>query len=280
MDQNEPLLDGVFKAISLASTEVFTLFESKDFTVTQKAVNDPLSTADLRSNEILKTQLTNLLPQAAWISEESDLFSDRLNQEFAWIVDPIDGTKEFVAGVPEFSISVGLVQNGRPIMGAVAMPAEDLIVFGAQGLGVFIFTNSQKSKVNSLSTVSIEKANILVSSTEFKNGALTEVSKLLHIQPTGSVARKLALVAAGRADANISLYPKNEWDICGGCALIEALGGLTLQYNQTNKQWQPHRFNQESLRSFGLIAASKQLAAQIADRHIKEGWPIHKQYHS
>lgn len=280
MNDSSGLLNGLYQTILQASKEVNSLFVTKNFTVTQKGINDPLSTADLKSNEILRSGLTKLLSKASWISEESDLKNDRLNHEFAWIVDPIDGTREFVAGVPEFSISVGLVQNGSTIMGAVAMPAEDLIVFGAKGIGVFVVDKGKTEKVDSLSNSSIKEATILVSNTEFKNGALNQVGKSLKIKPTGSVARKLALVAAGRYDANISLYPKNEWDICGGCALIDALNGLTLQKNQTNQEWQPHQFNQESLQSFGLIAASKPLATEIANQQRLEGWIVHRKYES
>lgn len=274
------LLEEVRPCIEEAAAEVRRFFRSGGFDVTEKGPNDLLTSADLASNDILQKGLSAALPEAAWISEESAVSVDRRQKEYAWIVDPIDGTWEFAHGVPEFSISVGLVRGHEAILGLVALPASEEVVAGAVGSGVFLFDKDGRRPCGLASPPAerLEDASILVSATEHRKSVFRDFPPEWHIQPTGSVARKLALVAAGRADLNISLYPKNEWDVCGGCALILAAGGRTLHYDSSSREWIPHRFNGEDLRSLGLIAGPAGLGLAFAGRQKEEGWMVRSQY--
>jgi len=274
------LLEGVATAIEAASNRVAELFVSRDFQVSEKGPGDLLTSADLASNQILQEALRKLLPEAAWISEESEQDSSRMNGQFAWIVDPIDGTREFAHGIPEFSISVGLVADGRPILGAVALPADHISIIGSVGKGVFQFDGKIKTKIEPSATKPIDQAVICVSASEFEKGIFRDDHfRKFNIRPTGSVARKLALVAAGRYDANISLYPKNEWDICGGIALILSAGGSSVYCNEAESLWLPHLFNQPDLTTSGLIASrSADLVSQLTRYSIDDGWHIRSRY--
>lgn len=276
---SESLLPGLIDAIQKAAAEVQRLFLSRSFAVSEKGPDDLLTSADLASNDILHDALTELLPEAVWISEESAQSEGRQSCRFAWIVDPIDGTKEFAGGIPEYSISVGLAADGLPILGAVALPAEGLLYAGGIDVGVFEIDEKERRRIQSTVTPALNEASILVSITEFNKGVFEDaVFADLRLVPTGSVARKLAMVAGGRSDANISLYPKNEWDICGGIALVLGAGGRAVHLNLETEEWETHRFNSASLLTYGLIAGSPDLVEALCKRQQEERWPVRREY--
>ncbi len=274
------LLPGLTEAVKEAAAEVQRLFLSGRFEVSEKGPGDLLTTADLKSNEILQGHLQKLLPEAAWISEESAQSADRRQHRFAWIVDPIDGTKEFAGGRPEYSISVGLVADGLAVLGGVALPAEGQLYVGGMSTGLYEVTEDSRL-LKPMQAVPLAEAEVLVSSTEFENGVFNEAHfRELNLTPTGSVARKLAMVAGGRGHANISLYPKNEWDICGGIALILAAGGKAVHLDSVSGEWKAHRFNAESLLTYGLIAGSDGLVDELCNRQKTQGWTVRRTYGS
>ena len=155
-----------------------------------------------------------------------------------WIVDPIDGTREFVEGIPEYVVAVALVEGGAPTLAVIYNPAQEQIFAAVSGSGTF--RNGQRvfcSEVQSLS-----QATAVVSRSETKRGGIDPFHPHLgEIRPVGSVAYKLALVAAGACDLNFSIQDKNEWDVCAGDLLVREAGGLmhtcdhqVRTYNQTD----------------------------------------------
>lgn len=273
------ILEASLPCVNEAAASVQRLFISREYSVSEKSPGDPLTSADLQSNDILREGLMRLVPDAAWISEESDQALNRMEHEYAWIVDPIDGTREFASGVPEYSISVGLSRHGQAVLGIVALPAEGEVIAGCIGSGVHVYGASGRLSCGLTNDVKrLEDARILTSATEHRRGVFRDFPADLHLQPTGSVARKLALVAAGRADLNISLYPKNEWDICGGVALVLAAGGMALRFDPSLDAWVGHSFNGDNLRSLGLIAGAAHLARAFAERQRNEGWLLRTSY--
>jgi myo-inositol-1(or 4)-monophosphatase len=208
---------------------VLEVYHSNDAGIRYKDEREPVTEADLAANRVLQNLLMQALPEAGWLSEESERnYSDLAKKELLWVVDPIDGTSEFIKKNDEFSVSVGLVRHGKPIWGAVALPAESIVVACEENGVATWSTNGEVSSANRPlegHTVALDEARICVSRTEWKNGLFKSQSSRLKIRPEGSVARKLALVSIGRYDLTASLYPKNDWDIAGGMALIEAAGG-------------------------------------------------------
>lgn len=275
-----------------ACAEVADIFRSGKYTLSHKSPGDPLTSADLRANEILRDGLLQALPQAAWLSEESPEDKTRLKSNLVWVVDPIDGTREFVAGVPQFGVSVGLSDSGRAVLGCVGLPAESLLISGvvpaAEGPSVprqvpamsgaqsptpaqdRPFTGVLRSRLDGsgaivaresvgLSSLSeLSEALVLFSNSEQRAGLGKRMGDL-RLEASGSIARKLALLAAGHGDLCVSLRPKNEWDICGGIALVQAAGGMAAHLEGAR---QPV-FNQPSTRSLGLVAGAKPLAEQF-----------------
>lgn len=192
---------------------------ARGFSVTQKANADVLTEADLAANQVLKNALLGAFPDDGWLSEETDDNAARLLQSRVWIVDPIDGTREFIQGIPEYAISVALVEQGVPIVAGVYNPETKECYHAVQGEGAY--RNDVRLHCK---TEANTPYTLLASRSEFKRGEWAPFATH-HVMVIGSIAYKLALIAAGRADATFSLGPKSEWDIAAGILLVTEAGG-------------------------------------------------------
>lgn len=169
--------------------------------------------------------LQQFLPEArdGWLSEESTDNLARLEARRVWIVDPLDGTREFTAGIPEWSISIGLIEDGKPVAGGVLNPATQEMFLGAVESGVTL--NGRPARTRNCRQ--IEESLVLASRSEVCRGEWKHLENApFRITAMGSVAYKLARVAAGLADATWTLVPKHEWDVAAGVALVCASGGI------------------------------------------------------
>lgn len=156
-----------------------------------------------------------------WLCEEDADDHARLGCEAAWVIDPVDGTQEFITAVPEWSISVGLVIAGQAVAGGIFNPSTEELMVGSRNLGVTYNRRAVRASARS----GMDGAVVLASRQEMKRGEWRSFEgRNFEIRPTGSVAYKLALVAAGLADATWTLSPKHEWDVAAGVALIHASG--------------------------------------------------------
>lgn len=225
-------------------------YEGATYTVRDKDNKSPVTEADIEANQIIYDTLRASFPGDGWLSEETQDSPERLTRKRVWIIDPLDGTREFVHRVPEFVVCIGLVEEGTPVLGVEYNPIREELFAGACGLGVTL--NGAPLRVSAHAELS--SARVLASRSEDARGEWDEFRADMQIEPTGSVAYKLALIAAGRADATFSLTPKNEWDICAGAALILEAGGRI-----TDRFGQPLRFNQPTTKLPGLIACNAQL---------------------
>ena len=247
-----PDIERIEKALQEA-LEVARRFQPGSEKVDHKADGDPVTEADRAVNEIL----LRILPQEGegWLSEESVDKPDRLDRDRVWIVDPIDGTREFVAGIAEWCVSIGLIEGGQGVAGGIANPATGERIVGAVGTGVHYLGHRSPSNARRL-----DDALVLASRSEVGRGEWEKFADCpFHIIPMGSVAFKLALVAAGRADATWSLVPKHEWDIAAGAALVAASGGWGVGLDGTTVSW-----NQPNPLVEGFIATSAAVADDTA----------------
>ena len=224
--------------------------------VAYKDRNDPLTAADLQADAYLKQALRDLRPDCGWLSEETVDDRQRLAKEAVWIVDPIDGTREFVEGIPEYVVAVALVEGGVPTLAVIYNPAQDEIFAAVTGGGTF--RNGQRVFCSAVQ--SLGQATAVVSRSETKRGEIDSFRPHLgEIRPVGSVAYKLALVAAGACDLNFSVQDKNEWDVCAGDLLVREAGGLMYTYDQ-----QVRTYNQaDTLIPGGLAAGNATLVSHI-----------------
>jgi myo-inositol-1(or 4)-monophosphatase len=209
-----------------------------------------LTQADSESDEILKRRLLEAFPDDGWLSEETADTKERLGKKRVWIVDPLDGTREFTLKVPEFCVCVALVEDGRPVVGVEFNPATNQLYSAARGAGTTL--NGAPVRVSSIAQVALAK--VLASRSEDKRGEWDPFKQYCHVILTGSVAFKLAEIAAGNGDATFTLTPKNEWDICAGSILVEEAGGKV-----TGLDGEPLVFNQPSPLRPGMIASNRVL---------------------
>ena len=218
------------------------------------ARDNPVTEADTQADACIQRIVRGAFPQDGWLSEETKDSQARLACRRAWIVDPLDGTKEFVQHIPELCVCIALVQDGAPVVGVSFNPITDELFAAAVGQGLTV--NGVAARTTT--TADLARARILASRSEDKRGEWDQFKSRMCVELTGSVAFKLALIAAGRGDGTFSLTPKHEWDICAGAALIEAGGGRI-----TDCYGQPLRFNQEKPLLPGIIATNAPLFEPI-----------------
>ncbi len=218
-----------------------------------KPGQDPVTEADHAANRVLREILVR--DGEGWLSEESADDLSRLKRAQVWVVDPLDGTREFVEGIPEWCISVGLVECGQAVAGGILNPATGEKVVGSLGRGVTY--NGEPARPSLRST--LDGALVLGSRSEAKRGEWKRFEGMpFAVRHVGSVAYKLGLVAAGKADATWTLVPKNEWDVAAGTALVTASGGFVRRL-----EGQPPVFNNTSPLITGLIAGGPNLRQAI-----------------
>src|SRR6202051_2642660 len=212
-----------------ASRAVFARFTPGAIETEYKVGHDPLTEADRALDSVLRKEL--LREGEGWLSEESVDDPIRLQRSRLWVVDPLDGTREFVKGIPEFCVSIGFVEDGRPVAGGIYNPATDETFLGSIESGVTY--NGKPSQPSQRKT--LDGALVLASRSEVKRGEWKAFENAaFKIRPMGSVAYKLALVSAGLADITFTLTPKNEWDVVAGAALVQSAGGFVSTLEKTD----------------------------------------------
>jgi len=200
---------------------IFAGFTPGTIEAEYKSGHDPVTEADTAVDAALRREL--LREGEGWLSEESLDDLSRLEKKRVWIVDPLGGTREFVAGIPEFCVSVAMVEDGVPVAGGICNPATNEIFLGSLDSGVTY--NGKPARASQ--RTSLEGAVVLASRSEIKRGEWKRFEKAaVKVRPMGSVAYKLALVSVGLADITFTLTPKHDWDIAGGAALVSSAGGF------------------------------------------------------
>lgn len=212
-----------------AARAVFTRFTPGAIATEYKTGHDPVTEADRAVDAVLRQNL--LGDGEGWLSEETADSPSRLDKERVWIVDPLDGTQEFVTGLPEFCVSIGFVEKGVPVAGGIYNPATRETFIGAVDSGVLY----NGRPVRSSQRTTLDGAVVLASRSEVKRGEWKRFeNEPFKIQAMGSVAYKLARVAAGLADATFTLTPKHEWDVVAGAALVQSAGGFVSTLEKTD----------------------------------------------
>lgn len=253
-------LERIEEALERARAEL-QRFTPGDVEARHKQGDDPVTEADTTVDTLLR----ELLPRDGdgWLSEETRDDLVRLEKRRVWVVDPLDGTREFVTGIPEWCVSIGLVVDGEPVAGGICNPVTGETIVGARGAGVTL--NGQPAGVSGRPT--LEGAKVVASRSEVKRGEWQGYREdLFEIQPMGSVAYKLGLVAAGLVDATWTLTPKHEWDVAAGVALVLAAGGAIVTGAPEET-----RFNRPKPLLSSLIASNPSLIPEIEAEIARRG---------
>lgn len=236
-------LDRIKKALEEAA-RLAASFTPDKFDTKQKGGRGPVTAADHAVNELLLETLPG--PDEGWLSEETADEPSRLDRQRVWVVDPIDGTLEFVEGIPEWCVSIGLVEDGRAVAGGICNPAAGEFFLGSVETGISLNGETLPVPVRRKGSEPL----VLASRSEVKRGEwATYENKGFTVRPMGSVAYKLARVAAGLADATWTLVPKHEWDVAAGAALVSAGGGTVKTLDGSEPV-----FNRRKPKLSGLLA--------------------------
>jgi myo-inositol-1(or 4)-monophosphatase len=213
-----------------------------------KAHNSPVSEADIAVDELLRARLTALLPDCAWLSEESSDDLARLKSGRLWIVDPIDGTRAYIAGRADWSISVALVEDGRPIAASIFAPVEDSLFLAGAGRGAT--RNGQPIAASAGAAIAQARAA----------GPKPFLDRLAALAPDvaaepkiHSLALRLARVAQGRLDIAFASADSHDWDLAAADLLVHEAGGAL-----TTLQGQTLNYNRADPTHGALVAAGRE----------------------
>jgi myo-inositol-1(or 4)-monophosphatase len=262
------ILDRIEAALE-AARAVFSRFTPGEVQAEFKAGHDPVTEADRSVDAALRQNLWR--DGEGWLSEESADDLSRLDKKHVWVVDPLDGTREFVMGLPEFCVSIGYVENGKPVAGGIYNPATQEKFLGAVDIGVLY--NGKPARPSQ--RASLGGALVLASRSEVKRGEWKPFENAAFtVRPMGSVAYKLALVSAGLADVTFTLTPKNEWDVVAGAALVKSAGGFVSTLERTDLT-----ANRRNPLLSGLLACGplmKKELLSLVEAHVPLATPAEK----
>ena len=231
-----------------AGAAIMARFRGK-YDVHEKSKNNPVTSADLEANRIIRERIASTFPDDGWLSEEDADSERRLGLSRVWVVDPIDGTKEFIEGVPQFAVSIGFVVDGVAQAAVVYNPAQEEFFKGAAGQGAFL----NNKPIHPTNRDRIDGARLLVSRSEPAKKFQVYVDRCV-IDPIGSIAYRLAKVAGGDGDGTLTFRTIHEWDICAGVLMVEAAGGVVV-----DGEGKALRFNRQPARHRGVVAAGAAL---------------------
>ena len=244
------LLPGVLQLVAAAGAAILDVYAA-DHGVELKADDSPLTRADSAAHAILSAGLQRLTPEIPVLSEEDAAgHAPAVRHAWAeyWLIDPLDGTREFISRNGEFTVNVALVRGHRPVLGVVAAPVLDQVYYGVEGLGAFAVHSDGAARPIQVRRPAASPL-VVVGSRSHRGDSLDDVLARIgphEMRPMGS-SLKFCLVAEGTADLYPRLGPTSEWDTAAAQAVVEAAGGSVttldgrpLRYNERDTLLNPH----------------------------------------
>ena len=217
--------------------------------------NSPVSEGDIAVNDFLRVRLAALAPEAGWLSEESEDDLDGRSKRTAWIVDPIDGTRAYIAGRPDWTISVALVNDGRPTLAALYAPVTEEMFLGVAGVGATL--NGTRIRANGGAELAGAKLAGPKRYLDRLDGLICGAQQQPKVH---SLALRLTRVAQGQLDLAFATPGSHDWDLAAADLLVHEAGGT-----MTDLTGQPLRYNQHRTVHGALIAAGGARHASLLD---------------
>jgi 3'(2'), 5'-bisphosphate nucleotidase len=249
----QQLLEQMIAAAKLAGDEILNVYrnvKNQGLAIQTKADATPVTQADLAANASIIDSLSAIDKSIPILSEESGIpeFTERKQWQRYWLVDPLDGTKEFIEGSDEFTVNIALIEQGCPQLGVVYVPVNGVVYAGADKLGAYSIKEDSKQPISTRSLKSRIDEGLpieLVGSRRHGIEALGDVHQKIesafgHVnQRSIGSSLKMCLIAEGEADIYPRFGPTSEWDTAAAQAIIEAAGGFIV-----DSHFQPLRYNQ------------------------------------
>lgn len=238
-------IEVVCKIAKDAGKAIMAIYGEDDFFIEKKEDNSPLTAADKAAHAVIVAGLQNHWPEIPILSEEGTNipYSERKHWQRFWMVDPLDGTKEFIKRNGEFTVNIALIEEGQAVSGVVFVPAQDKLYWGVAGKGAWLQRKGSRPQSIQVRKPDTEKGLTVVVSRSHPSKELEAYLKTINIADTVSVGSslKLCVVAEGKADIYPRLGPTMEWDTAAGQAVVECAGGTVckqdgepLRYNKSN----------------------------------------------
>ncbi|MDD5254375.1 MAG: 3'(2'),5'-bisphosphate nucleotidase CysQ [Candidatus Nanoarchaeia archaeon] len=242
-----------------AGEKIIEIYNSPDFEIRIKEDKTPVTKADLAATDIIVNELKKHFPDYGFLTEEEKDNSERLDKEYVWIIDPLDGTKEFIAKNGEFTVNIALVKNKEPILGIIYVPTKKETYYAAKNRGSFYELNNEIKKLNVSDKKLIEEMEVVRS--RFNAGEkllkFLEKTNFREIKVVGS-SLKGCLIARGDADIYYKFGSIHEWDICAMTLVLEEAGGTI-----TDLEGKRLVFNKESPSFEGFIASNNKIHQEL-----------------
>jgi len=219
-------LEVALRLAHLAADAIMAFYPA-GLSVQHKAGNEPVTEADRVADAIVIDGLRSAFPADGLLTEESDDDLSRLVKERVWIVDPLDGTSEFIDRTGEFSVQIALAVRGRPVLGVVAQPARERLFYAVRGQGAYQVEAGKTMRLRVSEEHSPSRMSLVVSrshSSPFIERA-REALGIAHAHRAGSVGIKVSMVAQGAFDLYLATTIAKEWDFCAPHVLLEEAGG-------------------------------------------------------
>lgn len=245
----QQLLAEAIRIAQAAGAAILEVYNGPDFekNVEQKGDSSPLTLADKQSHLVIAAGLAALAPEIPVLSEEGKQmdYSERKGWSRFWLVDPLDGTKEFIKRNGEFAVHIALVENGRATLGVVHLPVLNVTYSAVQGGGAYKLENGVSQPIQVAQFSENQEGLRMVASRSHMSTETAEFMAKYQNPTTLSMgsSMKFMLVADGRADIYPRLGPTMEWDVAAPQVIVEEAGGSVLDF----KTGQPLRYNKENL---------------------------------
>jgi 3'(2'), 5'-bisphosphate nucleotidase len=219
-----PELDIAIKAVNDAGNAILEIYQ-RDFTISKKSDDSPITDADLKSNEVIKKILSQT--QHVILSEEDNDDKSRLSKEMIWIVDPLDGTSDFIDKTGEFTVMIALIKNKKPILGVIGWPTEKTLFVAQKGSGAFRYSDDEWQKITVTTEIELTKCRTVGSRHHLSDKEKLFIKKLgiKNFTSIGS-SLKVGKISSGEAEAYITTTNKmKEWDSAASYCIISEAGG-------------------------------------------------------
>jgi 3'(2'), 5'-bisphosphate nucleotidase len=242
------------KTIAREAGRILMDIYSGEHSVQWKGYDDPVTAADHAANKFIVAELRRHFPDDGILSEEATDDQSRLSKSRVWLVDPMDGTKQFIEHLDEFAVMIGLAVNGKPELGVVFNPATNKMYYAATGLGAYLEEPLTTKRLHVATTSDPAKMAAAMSRSHHSPKVDLIKARLGITQQiqSGSVGLKVGLLAEGRAHVYVHLGAKtNQWDTCAPQVIIEAAGG-----KMTDRDGQPLQYNSAEIRNLNGVVAS------------------------